>query len=398
MSDSRGKKRKQMHLSAPERRDERSQPIHPAGNLDGQSGNTSPVLSGGKSLESNTRSQFEPKFGHDFGRVRVHADARAADLAEQEGAAAFTVGRDVVFGAGRYEPNTPRGSRLIAHELAHVVQQDRGARGGAAPTNAEDEARQAASLAMSGKATDIQGEAPVGIQRQPATTEEAEATEDTTAQIPELWEEVTPYGTFLIYPDDFIGPLQVADPTIGPWPVREAQFNRLQYAIDSIGGGGAGITIEGDVSFKTTVLMDFAWLMTQPLGMELVDEIVASGHDLTIESTSGGNAMTFTTDGYELADGSPGPGSDASVEYNTEEWNPYGGPEDWMQRPPAIGLAHELIHAWTAMAGICAKGTDADSGVNRRELQATGLDEFESFRITENRFRAAFGLPARPEY
>jgi hypothetical protein len=69
------------------------------------------------------RGQMEARFGHDFSRVRVHADARAAVSARAVGAAAYTVGRDVVFGAGRYAPGTAEGRSLLTHELTHVVQQ-----------------------------------------------------------------------------------------------------------------------------------------------------------------------------------------------------------------------------------------------------------------------------------
>jgi len=69
---------------------------------------------------------MENGFGADFGDVRVHTDDTAARTAVSFGAAALTVGRDVSFGPGRYLPGTAEGDRLIAHELAHVVQQRRG--------------------------------------------------------------------------------------------------------------------------------------------------------------------------------------------------------------------------------------------------------------------------------
>ena len=70
---------------------------------------------------------MEPRFGRDFSRVRVHADTRAADSARAVAARAYTVGSDVVFGPGEYAPATTAGRHLIAHELAHVVQQADGA-------------------------------------------------------------------------------------------------------------------------------------------------------------------------------------------------------------------------------------------------------------------------------
>ncbi len=77
----------------------------------------------GQPLDAETRAFMEPRFGHDFSRVRVHTDARAAESARAVNALAYTVGRDVVFGAGQYAPGASAGRRLIAHELAHVVQQ-----------------------------------------------------------------------------------------------------------------------------------------------------------------------------------------------------------------------------------------------------------------------------------
>ena len=81
----------------------------------------------GRPLDAQTRAFMEPRFGHDFGQVRVHTDERAAESARAVNAHAYTVGRDVVFGAGRYSPGTQEGRRLLAHELAHVVQQGSGA-------------------------------------------------------------------------------------------------------------------------------------------------------------------------------------------------------------------------------------------------------------------------------
>jgi len=66
---------------------------------------------------------MEPRFGHDFSHVRVHADEQAAESARAVNALAYTVGRDIVFGRGRYAPGSTEGRRLLAHEMAHVVQQ-----------------------------------------------------------------------------------------------------------------------------------------------------------------------------------------------------------------------------------------------------------------------------------
>ena len=81
----------------------------------------------GQALDAATREFFSARFGHDFANVRVHADAEAAESARALNALAYTVGRDVVFGAGQYAPENRAGKQLLAHELAHVVQQAAGA-------------------------------------------------------------------------------------------------------------------------------------------------------------------------------------------------------------------------------------------------------------------------------
>ena len=82
----------------------------------------------GEPLSATLRRRFEPRFGHDFSRVRVHRDAPARQSARDVHAAAYTVGQSIVFGQGQYAPDTTTGRALLAHELAHVVQQ-----GAAAP-------------------------------------------------------------------------------------------------------------------------------------------------------------------------------------------------------------------------------------------------------------------------
>lgn len=77
----------------------------------------------GQPLPVSTRAFFEPRFGRNFGGVRVHTGAQAAEAARAVNARAFTVERDVVFGAGAYVPGTATGRHLLAHELTHVVQQ-----------------------------------------------------------------------------------------------------------------------------------------------------------------------------------------------------------------------------------------------------------------------------------
>ncbi len=80
------------------------------------------LRSPGQPLDAATRAFFEPRFGMDFSAVRMHTDAKAAESAQAVNALAYTVGHEVVFGAGQYAPQSAEGRRLIAHELTHTIQ------------------------------------------------------------------------------------------------------------------------------------------------------------------------------------------------------------------------------------------------------------------------------------
>ena len=87
------------------------------------------LRSAGRPLDPTVRSFMEPRFGHDFSRVRIHSGATADRSARDLNALAFTVGNQIVFGPGEFAPETREGRSLLAHELTHVIQQT-----GATPT------------------------------------------------------------------------------------------------------------------------------------------------------------------------------------------------------------------------------------------------------------------------
>jgi hypothetical protein len=80
------------------------------------------LLSPGRPLDPKARAILEPRFGRDFSSVRIHTGGHAAESARAVDALAYTVGCDVVFGAGQYAPHTHSGLRLLAHELSHTIQ------------------------------------------------------------------------------------------------------------------------------------------------------------------------------------------------------------------------------------------------------------------------------------
>jgi outer membrane protein OmpA-like peptidoglycan-associated protein len=111
---------------------------------------------------------MERAFGRDFSHVRVHTDTRAAASARAFRAQAYTLGADIAFASGRYAPSTPAGRSLIAHELAHVVQQQQPA---TSASGAEERADAAAQRGAAGARVDPSslGRAPVAIMRQAET-------------------------------------------------------------------------------------------------------------------------------------------------------------------------------------------------------------------------------------
>ena len=132
----------------------------------------------GQPLEPSLRAFMESRFGHGFGQVRLHVDPDAARSAETVGAAAYTVGDHIVFGRGRYAPDTAAGRQTLGHELAHVVQQSRG---NAAPPAVEEDAateraadRAATGLAGGGGAVHVEGSSAPGLARQPDDTKKYE--------------------------------------------------------------------------------------------------------------------------------------------------------------------------------------------------------------------------------
>src|SRR5215831_4996022 len=84
------------------------------------------VRSPAQPLDAETRALMETRFNYNFSTVRVHADSNAAESTREVNARAYTVGPDIVFGPGEYHPRAREGQRILAHEIAHVVQQSRG--------------------------------------------------------------------------------------------------------------------------------------------------------------------------------------------------------------------------------------------------------------------------------
>ena len=133
---------------------------------------------GGSPLDRETRGFMETRLGADFGDVRVHTDSKASESAKSVQAHAYTVGSDIVFQSGKYDPGSDSGKRMLAHELTHVVQQRSGpvdgtpADGGIKISNPADRFEQAAEqsandvMASNQAAPALEGAGP-SLQREP---------------------------------------------------------------------------------------------------------------------------------------------------------------------------------------------------------------------------------------
>lgn len=122
------------------------------------------LRSPGHPLDAATRAFFEPRFGHDFSKVRLHTGSQAAESTNAVQARAYTVGREIVFGVNEYKPGTAAGSAVLAHELTHVVQQ-----GQEAP-NASSVRSISSPMDAAEREAESVGRASLGVQVAPATS------------------------------------------------------------------------------------------------------------------------------------------------------------------------------------------------------------------------------------
>ncbi len=210
----------------------------------------------------------------------------------------------------------------------------------------------------------------------------------------------TEFGSFDIYPDDFMGPLPLSVRSAETWPIKQADFDVLNTRLTAVKEGSSKLSVDGTDTFKTGVYLDLAWLMTSPVGQALIQELQNASHTVKIVEGAGGNGENADNfdDGLETTDVPPkaGPGSNATINYNPHKLSIGDGTLNWHTRPPAIGLAHEMVHAWADVYGRTGRGETG--GVKRYEHQAVGIEDYRDARISENKFRAAFGLPTRPVY
>ena len=129
------------------------------------------LVSGGQPLDAQTREYMEERFGYDLSTIQIHTGLTATNASRAANARAFTVGSDLVFGAGQYDPHGARGQHLLAHELAHAIQQSRGGSSQPSPlpdSPLENSARRAAEAAEHARGpVEVEGASAPGMAREP---------------------------------------------------------------------------------------------------------------------------------------------------------------------------------------------------------------------------------------
>jgi len=227
----------------------------------------------------------------------------------------------------------------------------------------------------------------------------------------------TPFGTFEVYPAGARAPRPASHYGDIAWPIGRTEFDRLGPLLQQISAHASKIKITGDQLFRASTLRSLAWLGSSPLGLDLLRQLSATSHTVTIVSaggsgnnafvTGGGDDVTLHRVGKRLT---PGRGADCTVTYDADDWDPWRHAdvrEPWMSVPPPIHLVHELIHAYQITHGTVppqapAPVTKGPVEITERhgpdELRTVGIMGYEAEHFTENRFRQAFGLPLRPTY
>lgn len=312
----------------------------------------------GQPLDRGTRTFFEPRFGHDFSRVRIHSDDEAAQSAHALSALAYTVGHHVVFGPGQYAPGTRTGDRLIAHELSHVLQQRRSTASGSielmnSPVH-EAEADRIASGAI-GHANHSSLSA-VGGERQPPSKrlrpdQQIEATaEKERASVS------SPNNTRQRKPQ------LAALPTAAPQNLHHAPGNVIQRTVaGDIAGGivGAGVGAGIGALAGGPVGAVIGGLLGGLVGLALGDILSADKRDLTQGERQEAKLVFGTSLNYnsvKVADAtllSRLTSGNAVTPFETIYFPSGAFAKDYS--PSLNGMAwliHELTHAWQYQHGV----------------------------------------------
>jgi hypothetical protein len=312
----------------------------------------------GAPLDAGARAFFEPRFGRDFSAVRVHTGALAASSARAVSAEAYTVGRNIVFRQGAFEPGADRGRRLLAHELTHVVQQ------GAAPPAPDGGAHDAAAPRAATAGGQAQRAIAPLVQRK-----------------------------LVVNPADSIPlPVGVAGP---PQPLTNAVQGLINSTCPSGGfsvDAGTGVVSANPrfCEWHPPLLADKteADLSPTPAGCRCLCDVVNNAHTTTIGFRPGGPS----TSPGSVAGAGAGQGgvqTDATVNADPRFQGQYLIGGKWVDVPFYLLLAHEVCgHALPKMQGThVPRGPTPAGGTPPQEQHAVDV---------ERDIAAEGGQPRRP--
>jgi hypothetical protein len=292
-------------------------------------------LGSGRPLDGGVKSRMESAFGYDFSRVRIHTDAKAAELSSGLSARAFTIGSDVAFAGGEYRPGTLIGDALIAHELAHVAQQ-----GGATTLMPKGEAEN--------------------------STLEEDADVSAVGAVLSLWGKAK-------------GGL--ANISKSAMPRLRSGLRLSRCSCSTLGGQEWGpFCITGDATYKGKVEGQLNTLNGTAQGKGVFGDLETKKGkgEIGIEYLSG--VVGFLPDKIRYDPGASAPKDHCPT------------PTGWEASPIHVFLFHEVSHAYIYY--VKNLGTDPD-----RECMAAGLGKyFTDIAYNENKLRCELKLPIRPCY
>lgn len=345
----------------------------------------------GQLMDPDTRAFMESRLGHDFGDVRVHAGGKAASAARAIEARAYTVGHDIVFGAGEYAPATSAGQKLIAHELAHAAQQ--GARAipsGRLAVNsphagAEREAKAASGFALAGQRASISPHSPA-VARAPVSdyggTEQLEITrpdmEVAKSNVPGLNRLDEVYAVSLVKPlaSRFATQAEERDAVFDvAWQIRPATVSAVVEKLVSIPARGS----------SAAVFYQFTFTPKDPKDKKAKDK-------LTIEFKEEGPGAALVTPPTVAGatrpkglSGSGFPGNDSRAYFAThadEALQLYG----WIAAQKADEYDQLLVTSESTGAGSAAKKHESTLRVAKAKGEPDiNADLLGEFRLDEKR-------------
>ncbi len=302
---------------------------------------------GGRPLSAPHRAFFEPRFGRDFGDVRIHTGRRAAEMAQQVQARAFTFGRDVVFGSSEFAPDSQAGRRLLAHELTHVVQQGHArSLGAGSPPGRTIQRTESTGEPVLQRTLTVNPSASV-----PAPSG-GTATPLTTA-VQGLIDDTCPQGNFTV------------DATTGN--VTAGQSN--------LGTTPGGFCDWAGVPYRSSVTR--ADLSRTPVGCGCLCDVVTNSRTTTVDFRAGGPGTSpRSSPGTGRAPGQGGQRVDPTVRIDPRFQGQYRIGGRWVDVPFHLLFTHELCgHALPKMQGTHApRSPIPPGGTPTHEVHAVDME------------------------